>query len=1031
MRKILLIFLLLFISKQITHAQEKITITGTIISSEDNLGVIGAAIIVKGTQIGTTADIDGNYKLTVPADAKTLVFSFVGLKSQEIEINGQTKIDVVLGPDIFKMDEVIVAGVASATPKRKLSVSVAKVGADDLESVPAASAATALQGKISGVTIVNAGGPGQSASIRLRSSTSLTGNQSPLIIVDGIMVDGELSDFNVDDIESMEVVKGAAASALYGSRAGNGVISIKTKRGSSAQEGQTDVRVRNEFGLSNLAKEINVSEHNPYWLADDYQQPGYTKYYGVGYPANYSGGFNKNISGSRRLDLDHYNDNPYSFLMDPQNEIFKSGQFYTNYISIANNTNKTGFLLSFENNKNSGIVFNKNGSARQNIRINIDHKINDKIKLSASSLYAQTKIDMPTLSNESSIAAFYDALFMNPDVDLNMSSPKSDTTILPNYFYKPDNWAISGNPKHTLYYEKIDKTRTSILLNLNASVNIFKWLVFDAEYSMEKRDMKLTRYVPVGFMTSFNENEKNGSMQEQTNDGLSQTFQTTFNLNGKFGDLVTKGKISYLFEKKEDVVFYSGGDSLLSSGVQTLSAISKNITIGSKNEIIKAKNYFSILDLDFKEKYIASVLFRYDGSSLFGPENKWKPYYRYSLAYRLGEEIKIPNIQELKLRYSVGTSGQRPGYDYQYETFALINGQYIPYSAANKAIKPSETKETEMGVNIQFFERFEAEITYSFNETKDAIIKVPLSAATGFSYQWQNAATLTGNSFEFTLGTQAIKTKSFEWRLNLSYDRIRQEVSDLKAPAYLYGPSTAFEYFYVKKGETFGVMYGYDWVKSLDQMKQQLPINDFIDNYIVNSDGYVIKKGTEGTRYEKPIPLLNPDSTRFFGKIADMNADFNMSLNSTFTWKTLTLTMLWNWKSGGNVYNYTKQNLYLDMRSGDYDQSSKPDYQKKSIDYYNTFYDAFNANSYFVEDGSYLKLRELSVYYTFGKKLSTKLGFIKGGKIGVLGRNLLTFTNYTGWDPEVASGNDLTNFAVDMFNYPNFRSYTVSLELKF
>ncbi len=1033
-----LIFIILTGVVTVVNAQH--AVTGNVKSSEDNLGIPGAAVYVKGTQIGTFTDADGNYKIEAPSANSILVFSFVGLKTQEVPINGQNQIDVTLSPDVFKLEEVVVAGVASATPKRKLSVSVAKVGSTELEAVPAASAATALQGKVAGITVVSGGDPGQSAGIRLRSSTSVLGSQSPLIIVDGVQIDGELSDYNVDDIESIEVVKGAAASALYGSRAGSGVISIRTKRGKTAGDNQTQIRVRNEFGISQLAKKIHLAEHHPYQLASDYQQPGYTKYAGVTYPDGYNGGYDKRISGSRTLDYDHYADNPYSFVIDPQNEIFRPGSYYTNYISIANSSEKNSYLFSFENNQNSGIVFNKKGTSRQNFRINVDQKVFEKLKFSGSLAYARSKADLAggewrltngeviETGNENVVSAFSDALFMNPDVNLDMDAPASDSTILRKYFIKPDNWAISGNPKHKLYYEERTVDRKNILLSLNASVNLTSWLIFDADYGLEDRTSNYMRYVPVGFMGSDNENEKNGSIRLQDREGLSQSFQTTFNLNKSFGDLVTKGKISYLFEKRYEKVSFNSGDSLLAVGVRSTSALGKNLSMGSNVVKELAKNYFAIFDADYKERYIISILYRYDGSSLFGPENRWNPYYRYSLAYRLSQDFKIPHIDELKLRYSVGTSGQRPGYDFQYETFEIVNGQYIPYSAANRYIKPSETKETEYGLNIQFFEKFEAEITYSQNKTSGAFIPVPLSSATGFIYQWRNAATLEGSSFEWSLSTQAIKTRNLEWRINLSFDRIRQKITKLDAPAFFSGPS-AFNYFYNKAGETFGVMYGYDWVRSLDQMKAQLAPGDDISNYTVNSDGYVILKGTEGTINEKPIKRLDANGQPYFGKIADMNPKFNMSLHSTLQWKNVSVSMLWGWKYGGDVYNYTKQNLFLDKRAGEFDQAGKKDYQKKTIDYYQTFYDAFRANSYFVEDGSYIKLRELSIYYTFGS-ISKKMG-IKGGKVGILGRNLLTFTRYTGWDPEVASGADRTNYIVDIFNYPNFRSYTLSLELKF
>jgi TonB-linked SusC/RagA family outer membrane protein len=1033
------VILLLFVVFYDINAQIKVT--GIVKSAEDNQVLPGVAVIVKGTQIASVTDAEGKYSITVPSENNTLIFSFVGLKSQEVQINGQSNIDVVLQPDIFKFDDVVVSGVASATPKRKLSVSVAKVSSGELEAVPASSAATALQGKVAGITIVGGGDPGESAGIRLRSSTSVVGSQDPLYIIDGVMIDGDLSDYNVDDIESIEVVKGAAASALYGSRAGSGVIVIHTKRGAMAGENQTQIRIRNEFGISQLAHKIKLAEHHPYLLADDYKQEGYTKYAGVEYPEGYSGGYDSRISGSRMLDYDHYADNPYSFVNDVQDEIFRDGSYYTNYASIASNSRLTSFMFSFENNNNAGIVFNKKGQQRQSFRVNADQKISNRLNFSGNLAYTKTKNDLAggewLLSggevvengNENTASAFSDALFMNPDVNLNMNAPLSDSTILKKYFIKPDNWSISGNPKHTLYYESRKVEKNNVLLSLNGNYTVLNWLILDMDYGMEYRSSEYSRYVPVGFQGSALEYEKNGAGRFQQRNGLSQTFQTTLNFNKSFGELVTKAKLSYLFEKSYEKVAFAAGDSILAAGVTSLSALSKNITIGSNYVEELAKNYFAILDADYKDRYIVSILYRYDGSSLFGEENRWNPYYRVSLAYRLGEDIKIPNIDELKLRYSVGTSGQRPGFDFQYETFQIINGQYFPYSASNKAIKPSETKETEIGMNIQFFKKFEAEITYSSNQTTGAFIPVPLSAASGFQYQWRNAATLEGNSFEWSMNAQVIKTRAIEWLINLSFDRVRQKITKLDAPPFFEGPSS-FNYFYVKEGETFGVMYGYDWVRSLDQMKKQLSAGDNINNYVVNSDGYVIIKGSEGTLDEKPIPLLDQYGNPYFGKIANMNPDFNMSLQSSFQWKKLLISMLWSWKNGGDIYNYTKQNLFLDKRAGDFDQAGKPAYQRKAIDYYTAFYDAFKANSYFVEDGSYLKLREFAIYYSFDA-FKNKFSFIKGGKIGLLGRNLLTFTKYSGWDPEVASGSDKTNFIVDIFNYPNYRSYSFSLELKF
>lgn len=1034
MKKVGLLLLLFILGKQFSFSQQ-VTITGTITSADDQMGIPGATVIVKGTSVGTAADIDGNFKLTIPSDAKTLVFSFVGMQPQEVQINGQTTFNIVMRTDVFKMEEVVVSGVASATPKKKLSVSVTKVSSDDLDKVPASSAATALQGKVSGITIVSGSGdPGQTAGIRLRSSTSLLGSQTPLIIVDGVMIDGEFSDINMDDVESIEVVKGAAASALYGSRAGSGVISVRTKRGSSSEIGKTDIKIRNEYGISSLAKEIKMSEHHQYMLADDYKQPGYTKYLGVGYPDGYNGGGDSRITGSRIEDYDHYADNPYSFVSDPQKEIFLTGSYYTNYASVSSRTEKTNFLLSFENYHNSGIVFNKKGINRQNFRANIDHKISEKIKISSTTLITDTKLDLPNggeSENNSGgpSSAFYDALFLNPDVNLNMNAPSSDTTLLTKYYIKPDNWTISGNPKHSLFYEERNTTRRSVIQNLNSNITIFKWLIFDLAYNAEKRDIQFTQYIPVGYMGASG-TLKDGAELKQNKSGLSQNYKSTLNYNKLFGEFTLKGKLDYTFEKSEENWFWALGNTFLASGIRSMSALAKPTSIGSYEYKTIAKNYSGIAEFDYKGKYIASALYRRDGSSLFGANYRWNPYYRYSLAYRITEDIKIPNVQELKLHYATGASGQRPGLEFQYETFELINGQFVPSYSGNKNLRPSETQETEIGINAQFFEKFETEINYAVNSTTRAFVPVPLPSATGFAKQWRNAATIAGSSFEVSFSTQAIKSKDWEWRINLNYDKVTQKIEKLEVPAFSYGPLNAF---YYKEGEVLGVMYGNEWVKDLGQMEKQLSTGDNINNYTVNSDGYVIVKGTEGTLNEKPLLKRDKTGAISFEKIADMNPDFNLSLNSNLSWKDLTFSMLWSLKSGGKVYNLTKQRLFLEKRAGEFDQSSKPGYKKKTVGYYLEFYDARLPNSYFVEDGTYLKLRELSLYYSLDRKIikNKNFSFVKSAKFGVLARNLFTYTKYTGWDPEVASGDDQTNFVIDDFNYPNYRSFTFSLELKF
>ena len=1033
-----------FVGVNFLQAQT-VQITGTVTSADDGMPIPGASVQVKGTTIGVATDADGKYSLGVPATATTLTFSFLGYKTQEVVIAGRTAINVVLESDALTVDEVIISGVAGATPKRKMSVSVEQVSAETLAAVPATSASSALQGKIAGITIVQASGnPGQSASIRLRGATSLLGDSKPLIIVDGVMIEGDLADVNVDDIANIEVVKGAAASALYGSRAGAGVIVVSTKRGSSAKEGTTTVRLRNEYGISQLPKKIELAEHHAYQLADDWQNfSTFTKYAGVTYPSDYVEGRNVGISGNRLVTHSRYADQPYVRLYDQQDLLFQDGSYYTNYVGVAHNAGKTSVFSSFENTGNSGIVWNTGGSKRQNFRLNADHWIGDKISLQASTFVSQNKMDVADGRftdgwGGGQGSAFFDILFFEPDIDLNQNGLAS--AALPKYAIHPNPWQVdNGNPLHSLFYKSQMFERKNVMQSFQANWRALDWLSFNGIYSIERTNTQRSTYEPKGFSRSQQINT-NGMLYKAALEGVSQVYSFTANLNKIFGEFTLKGKLNYLFEDYESNDFYVNASNFAISGVPQLDAIKGDAynTIGSSKIETRARNFSAIFDGDYRDRYIFSALFRYDGSSLFGENNRWNPYYRVSGAYRISQDFEIPGIQEFKLRAAYGTSGQRPGFNYQYETYNLYQGAVSKLTIGNKDLKPSETAELEVGLNLEFLRMFNFEATYALGNTEGAFYNVPLAAASGFSYQWQNAADIEFKAIELSLSISPVKTADLTWTTRFNFDKITQEITKLNAPPFRVGPTVNdLQVFYVKEGEVFGMMYGGDWVRTLGQMAAQLPSTENINNYIVNSDGYVIVKGTEGTVNEKPIRLLDDTGKEFFGQIADMNPDFNLSWLNNITYKGFNFNMLWHLKMGGDVYNQTKQWLYRDERHGDVDQANKADNQKKATTYYQEFYRVNEINSYFVEDGTYLKLREASLYYNMNKQTLANLGvgFLGGVKFGVIGRNLLTFTKYSGWDPEVSQSDYSTGnpslYYIDMFNYPNYRMLTFSLELIF
>lgn len=1044
MKRFAMLFALLAFVGLSLQAQ-RVQITGTVTSADDGLSVPGASIVVRGTTIGTITDFDGKYTLDIPGNSTHLIFSFVGLKTQEIAIDGRETIDVVLESDVFGLDEVVVSGVASGTPRKKLSVTVGVVSEEQLKEVPATSAATALQGKLAGVKVIQASGtPGSAASIRLRGATKLTGSQAPLIILDGVLMEGTLADINVDDIASMEVVKGAAASALYGSRAGNGVIVISTKRGKNLAAGETVVTVRNEYGQSSLAKQFPVSKHHYYSLqADAASENRYTKFEGAVIYGDNPGEDNPDslgilLSGSRLTDSDHYMDNEFGVVYDHQDMFYQPGDFYTNYVSVAHNGTKTNFLASFENSKQQGIIFGASGYDRQNFRFNVDHRFSDKFSFSTSNLIISSNRDYSALD-------FFSLMQLQPDYNLNQKN--ADGT---DYFLLVDQFGTTDNPLYQVKNDIDDGKGRRILSSYKVAYQPISWMKLDVQYAFENELNNRTNYQAYGYLTrSSYPDGQQGYLFKNFGKTFAQTFQTTMNLQEQFGDFTVKGKLSYLFENNKWEGFSTSGRNFAVRNVPDMSLLDQDEASNSSytGEIV-AENIFGIVDFDYKAKYIGSFLYRYDGASQFGSEERWNPYFRASAAYRISEDVTIPGVSELKIRAAYGTSGIRPPWNAQYETWNASGGSVTKSQLGNNFIKPSQIAETEVALNVEFLNRFDLEVAYSITDAKDVHYNVPLPASAGYLFQWQNMGTLNSKSIEATLGIRVFETSDFSWSANLTFDRIRTKVTELNVPAFTMGArgnSGNPGAFFIEEGAIFGEFTGEKVLRSMDDMVAQLALlgddgeryyERTIDEFTLNADGYVIESGTEGTVNEIPVKLYGEDGNPANIVIGNANPDFNMGISNTFTFKGFSLYALLDWKQGGDIYNLTNQWMYRDDRSADEDMFGVTPNEKKTYDYYISLYNVANKSSHFIENGTYVKLREVSLYYSLGRSQMSGLlnGFFKGLRVGVVGRNLLTWTNYSGFDPEVSTGEggvDPSMQAWDEFSYPNFRTITGTIEFKF
>ncbi|MDZ4204035.1 MAG: SusC/RagA family TonB-linked outer membrane protein [Bacteroidales bacterium] len=1035
MRKITLLLACLLFAMQAALAQR--AITGTVTSSVDGAGIPGTTVLVKGTQTGTSTDANGIYSLTVPSADVVLVFSFVGMTTQEIRLQGRTTVNVVLQPASIWMEEFIVSGLAAVTPRTKLSVSVERVGEEKISTVPARSASSALQGKVSGLTVINpTGEPGSSATILVRGATQIAASQNPLIIVDGAILEGTLGDINVNDIASFEIVKGASASAIYGSRAGNGVIVITTKRGEGGKEGISNIVVKNEFGRNQLAKKYDLNQSHAYVLADNWQDyKTYTRYAGVTYPAGYIGG--EGFSGARVLEYDSYMDNPYAVLNDHQSEMFPGNNFYTNYVSLSGNLKSTNFFTSFENFHEGGLLYGTDGYNRNSFRVNVDHKFSDKLTLNASNLYVRSYTQNAGGDSKYNGGVFFNLLLMAPDVNLHLENPDGQA-----HLFIPDPWeATTENPLYNLFKRENNDERNRLLGTYNLKWNITDFINVEGKYAYENTRHDIDRYDPYdtyqrsGATSTYSE----GYLYKYNHKIFSQTAQATVNFDKKFGEFNTRAKFSYLLEDYKYNSYSATGTKFSVAGLPTFDAIAAaNKTATNYQSKIISENLFGILYFDFKDKYIFDGMVRHDGSSLFGENERYKTYYRVSGAWRISQDFKIPGIDELKIRSAYGTAGQRPHlFAMQYEVMGLVGGSpSSKQQLGNKNLKPSKSTEIEVGLNVDFLKKFRFEVVYSSTLTDDQFLNVPLASHLGgWAYQWQNAGALEAKVIEASLGANLYNTSDFKWNMNLVFDKVTTKITRLDVPAYQTGPQgqEGNKVFYIKEGEPFGVIFGHDWVRTLDQMSKQLPDGKTINDYLVNSEGYVILRGTEGTVNELPIKVLDENGDILYGRIGNTTPDFKFGLSSTANYKGVGLYMLWEWKQGGDIYNRSAQWLTRDDRHGMMDQAGKPDNEKKAIQYYKVFYDINNVNSFWVEDATFVKLRELALYYDLPQKYYSGFakGAFKGIRVGLVGRNLLTFTKYSGYDPEVQTTDDTQYFFYDFMGYPNYRTFSGSLEFKF
>ena len=1017
------------------HAQNGV-VTGQILSGETGAPLANTSVFLEGTGYGAVANAEGRYTIqNVSPGTYTVVARLIG-HSDAREANivvraGQSvTVNLQMRTQALRLQEVVVTGVTDPTEGTRVPFTVARVSREDLP-IPNTNAVASIQGRVAGARVVSGSGqPGSGVSVRLRGRNSVNTSEAPLIVVDGVIQAASTIDLDPNDIDALEVVKGAAASSLYGSRAQNGVIQITTRRGRDVAVNSTRIGARTEYGFGQMREVPGVAMFHQFLQNDAGQW--------VDESGNVVDRADRVIQPSRIMDQ------PYrTQTYDNLGEFFSPGQTTNSTINISRNMESTNFFFSAGDFRETGVMPDFNdGFERQNFRINLDHRIRDDLTIGLTSYYSRSARDNITGANP-----FFNLRFLPPDIDVRVRDEDGD------YRVQPDPTLLEANPLYALSTVESFNWRSRVQGSSQVRYTPWNWFTFEGILSFDRSDRESMSHYPKGYKTvnpgQLNEGQYARSYNfDQSLNGTLQASQIR-----TFGDLTARTRFRYNFERDDFEGISATAREFRVFGVRSLSNGVQEFTGGSASQV-RSESFLGALGIDYGGRFIVDGVLRRDGSSLFGPDDRWNNYYRAAFAWRMAEEEWWPleAFTEFKPRISQGTAGSRPGFSWRYETWSVGTAGPSKGQLGNRLLRPELATEREYGLDMIIRDRFSIELVVANTEVRDQLIPIPLPGVFGYSSQYQNAGTVRSNAYEATFEAVVINRPGLTWRTGLVMDRSESTLHDW--PRTCYRTST----FYRCEGESFSTMYGNRFLTGVNDLQVHYGgrFAAFADQFQVNDDGYLVPVGSaswtdgfaqnlwgttvniDGVNFAWGVPFIELDEAGVtaLSRIGDANSDLNLGWTNNLRWRGMQFFTLWDAKIGGDVYNGTRQWPYRDIISPDMVQVGKAEANVKPIDYYSALYNVNQINNHFVEDGTYIKLREMSLSYRFNQE---QLQRVLGGfgmsnlSLELIGRNLLTFTDYSGDDPEVGSGGagGATENPFDSFGYPNFRTFTFGVSLEF
>jgi TonB-linked SusC/RagA family outer membrane protein len=1020
-KNLLLSFLMVFALLHSVWAQTQ-TVSGTVTAASDGFPLPGVTVLEKGTSNGVTTGVDGEYQLSVQPNA-TLVFRFIGMTTQEIPVGGRSTIDVQLATDQKVLEEVVVVGYGTQE-RREVTGATAKVTAEELQDIPVVSVDQALQGRAAGVQISqNSGTPGSGISVRVRGATSISANNQPLYVVDGVpLTTGDYSqlgyggqsvnaiaDLNPNDIESIDILKDASAAAIYGSRAANGVVLITTKRGGdrktqinfNAYGGTQGMWKKPDFLGAEEYKEIMVEAY----VNDGELEPGSTFDDFIDY---YYGGLDFDATETDWID-----------------EVTRNASIQNYELSLSGGDAKTKYYLSGNYFDQKGIIIGSQYQ-RYSTRLNLDHNVNERLAVGASIQLSRSENNR-IVSDNTLYGPFANSLAASPIWPVYY---EDGGYTRPNYFYT--NPVAEGTENDDV------TTNLRMLGNIFARYTLASGLDLQVKGGYDALNVDERRYTPTNYPGSF-ATATGGEGTNATTTATKLLLESTLSYNRTFGDIHGFSAVIGTSVEENDVKqSYVTGQGFPGEQFRYVASAARVNEGSSSLTESTLLSYFGRVNYSFNDRYLLGVNFRADGSSRFGENNRFGYFPSVSVGWRLVEENFLSNVDllsELKLRASYGTTGNQEIGNFSYQ--ALITGaNYLDNPGIaltqipNPDLKWESTNQLNVGADIGILNnRVNLAVDYYIKKTEDLLFSRPVATQNGFASYQSNIGATENKGWEFALNTVNIDGGSdgFNWNTDFNISFNRNEVTELYEGQdifYGFGGNSLV----LREGEPIGTFYGFitDGVYSTTD---EIPASRQAQGALAGDVNFRDVNG-DGILTDDDLTIIGSAQPKFVG-----------GLTNGFRYKGFDANVFLQFSYGNDIANPAHQyqqhlgNDFLDdnmlslVRDRWQQEGDVTDVPRATV------YDDNNNNrsnsSRFIYDGSYLRLKNLVLGYTLPSSITEKM-HMRSLRIYAQGQNLLTSTDYPGFDPEVNyAGTSNTTLGVDFYTFPQTRTITFGINVGF